>query len=77
MIRIEYARGVLHATAVADGAFRTIFHELRAQLRLRQLGFQNIRETWDLPVLDESGLENGSIFRARIYIVSKFKNINP
>ncbi len=37
--------GVLHATAVVASALRTIFHELRTQLRMRPLGFHIFRET--------------------------------
>ena len=37
--------GVLPATVVAASALRTIFHELRAQLRLRPLGLHHFRET--------------------------------
>jgi len=34
--------GVIHATAVAASALRTIFHELRAQLRLRPVILEKI-----------------------------------
>ena len=70
--------GALHATAVMASALSTIFHELPA----RNSGCVHwvsiiFVKRGGLPVLAESGLENGSLFRAFLYIVSKFRSKNP